>query len=581
MEIQAGIYDQLVDYLLHERTESIRESGFELAIDPVTADDLPDLIADLVSAWVRDELSRSSAKDQVALAHELVKAVLDSVGSAGHGSAPVDPITRLTAIQQVSPTGEPIVIPRPLTPIRDTALLTNARNQPNIGRELRAEIASADRIDVVLAFIRWTGIRDLLPLLRRHTESGKAVRIVTTVYTNSTELRALEALEALGAEVKVSYDTTSTRLHAKAWHFHRESGFSTVYIGSSNLTFSAQVTGLEWNVRASKTRNPELVEAFDRTFETYWADDHFETLNSERFIEATTSTGSDVTSLTPFEIRPFPFQRQMLDQLELARRSGHDNTLVVAATGTGKTIVSALDFRRLREQLDQSRLLFIAHRTEILEQSLNIFRHVVRDGSFGELWVGGNHPQQWDHVFASIQSISASEISRLSPAHFDVVIVDEFHHAAANSYESLLGYLTPRHLVGLTATPERADGLDILQWFGGRIAVELRLWDALEQDLLSPFHYYGIHDNTDLSRVTWRNGAYSTAELTNLYTANDLWASRVLNEVKNKIGDPTSMRSLGFCVSIDHAEFMAHRFSDAGITARAITSRSRREDRER
>ncbi len=580
VEFRAGIYDQLADYFLYEQAESIRESGFELAIDSVTAEDLPDLIADLVSAWIRDELSRSSTPDQAALAHGIVKAVLGSVNSTGHGSAPVDPITRLTAIQQVSPTGEPIVIPRPLTPIRDTALLTNARNQPNIGRELRAEIASADRIDVVLAFIRWTGIRDLLPLLRRHTESGKAVRIVTTVYTNSTELRALEALEALGAEVKVSYDTTSTRLHAKAWHFHRESGFSTVYIGSSNLTFSAQVTGLEWNVRASKTRNPELVETFDRTFETYWADDHFESLDSERFLEATKSSSSDITSLAPFEIRPYPFQRQMLDQLELARRSGHDNTLVVAATGTGKTIVSALDFRRLAEQLDRSRLLFVAHRTEILEQSLNIFRHVLRDSSFGELWVGGKQPHQWGHVFASIQSISASEIFRLSPSHFDVIIVDEFHHAAAKSYESLLNYLAPRHLVGLTATPERADGLDILQWFGGRIAVELRLWDALEQDLLAPFHYYGIHDNTDLSRVAWRNGAYSTSELTNLYTANDLWASRVLNEVREKVGDPKSMRALGFCVSIDHAEFMARRFRDAGITARAITSRSRRENRE-
>ncbi|SVD71042.1 uncharacterized protein METZ01_LOCUS423896, partial [marine metagenome] len=270
-------------------------------------------------------------------------------------------------------------------------------------------------------------------------------------------------------------------------------------------------------VRASQTRNAELVESFDRTFETYWADDHFEALNSERFLEATKAVASGITSLTPFEIRPFPFQRQMLDQLELARRSGHHNTLVVAATGTGKTIVSALDFRRLAEQLPRARLLFIAHRTEILEQSLNLFRHILRDGSFGELWVGGNRPDQWNHVFGSIQSVSAGDISRLSPDHFDVVIVDEFHHAAAKSYEHLLGYVAPRHLVGLTATPERADGLDILQWFGGRIAVELRLWDALEQDLLSPFHYYGVHDNTDLSRISWRNGTYNSSELTNLY----------------------------------------------------------------
>ena len=345
--------------------------------------------------------------------------------------------------------------------------------------------------------------------LRRHTEAGKPLRVITTIYTGSTEQRALEALQDLGAEVRVSYDTSTTRLHAKAWMFHRASGFSTVYIGSSNLTFSAQVAGLEWNVRGSQRRNPELVDAFDRTFASYWADDHFEPFDPEQFEKATQRDSADAeVTLTPFQIEPYPFQRTILERLEVERRRGRPHNLVVAATGTGKTVVAALDYRRLRDTLDRSRLLFVAHRQEILKQCRTTFRHVLRNGSFGELWVGGERPAEWQHVFASIQSISANEATSIDPAQFDVVIVDEFHHAAAKSYEALLDHLTPQHLVGLTATPERTDGLDVRRWFGGRIAVELRLWDALEQGLLSPFHYFGISDGTDLSDGALEEGAW-------------------------------------------------------------------------
>jgi superfamily II DNA or RNA helicase/HKD family nuclease len=458
--------------------------------------------------------------------------------------------------------------------------MTNSRGQPAVGHEIAAEIDSADRIDVVLAFIRWTGIRDLIDLLRRHVEAGRPLRIITTTYTGSTELRALEALRALGAQVKVSYDTSTTRLHAKAWHFHRETGFSTVYIGSSNLTFSAQVTGLEWNVRASQRTNPELVDAFDRAFSTYWADPHFEHFDAARFRVATAVTSDDSVIATPFDVEPYPFQRQILERLELERHRGHAHNLVAAATGTGKTVVAALDYRNLRQTMPRARLLFVAHREEILRQSQTMFCHVLRDGAFGEQWVGGRRPQRWEHVFASIQSISAADVVSIDPEHFDVVIVDEFHHAAASTYTALLDHLRPKHLLGLTATPERADGLDVLRWFGGRIAVELRLWDALEQGLLSPFHYFGIHDGTDLSGVGWRRGiGYDPDELTNVYTADDVWAAKVLAAVQDKVGSPLRMRALGFCVSIAHAEFMADRFAAAGMSAVAVTSKSTPDER--
>ena len=441
-----------------------------------------------------------------------------------------------------------------------------------MGRELTAEIDSADRIDLVCAFIRWTGIREMLPALRRHVERGRALRVVTTVYTGTTQARALEELLNIGAEVKVSYDLSGTRLHAKAWLFYRSNGHSTVYIGSSNLTHQAQVTGLEWNVRASQTANPALVSKFEATFASYWANDHFEPYDAEKFIRAVAADRDDSITLTPFEIEPYPFQRQMLEQLAVERRRGRNHCLVVAATGTGKTILAGLDYRRLREGMPRARLLFVAHRKEILRQSRDTFRHILRDGAFGEEWVEGRRPQQWDHVFASIQTLAASELESIAADHFDVVIVDEFHHAAAKSYDRVLGYLQPQYLLGLTATPERADGADIRQWFGGRTAVELRLWDALEQELLSPFHYFGIHDGTDLRDVSWRRGrGYDTDELTTKYIEERYWAAQVLQSVQDKVASPSAMRALGFCVSVAHARFMAESFEAAGLRAVAVT----------
>ena len=590
MEIDKGLYDHLVDRGLSRRLSDLEDRRLVAECSRVDPVDLPDMVGDLLGDHGARVLRAVPADQRAPLAARLLAAVVDvsrrhARGTLDEDAELVEPVSRLTAVEELAPTGDPVTIRRPLTPLRDTVLMTNAPDQPAVGHEIAAEIESADRIDVVLAFIRWTGIRGLMDHLRRHTGAGRRLRIITTTYTGTTELRALEELVGAGAEVKVSYDTGSTRLHAKAWLFHRHSGMSTVYIGSSNLTFSAQVTGLEWNVRASEHHNPQLVEDFGRTFDTYWADPHFEDFDSERFALAV-GTEADDGILTPFHIEPYPFQRQILERLALERRRGHPHNLVVAATGTGKTVISALDYRRLRGELDRSRLLFVAHRSEILQQSRTTFRHVLRDGAFGELWVGGERPRRWEHVFASIQSISAaagrSDGPAIDPDRFDVVIVDEFHHSAAAGYTALLNHLRPRHLLGLTATPERADGLDILRWFGGRVAVELRLWDALDQGLLCPFHYFGVHDSTDLREVGWRRGrGYDPSELTDVYTADDIWVSKVLRTVRDKVADPRSMRALGFCVSIDHARFVASRFRRAGIEARAVTSATPSEDRRR
>lgn len=585
-DLAPGLYDAVVDEVLDRRLRSLDPHVARARIAQTDPAELPGRVAEVVAGWVEQSLANTPAGHRHSTSLDLTNRVLASIDELGlRADGTPSPLTgdlkRLQAIEPIGPGGEPTPIDQPLTPLRDTVLLTNATGEASVGHEIKAEIASADAIDVVLAFIRWTGIRDLIEPLRRHVEAGKPLRIITTTYTGSTELRALEALTALGAKVKVSYDTNATRLHAKAWRFSRDSGFSTVFIGSSNLTFSAQVTGKEWNVRAAQPRNAELIDTFDRVFETYWADPHFETFDADRFTRATTKARlGDVAILTPFAIEPYPFQRQILERLAVERSRGRHHNLVVAATGTGKTVVAGLDYRALRSTLGRSRLLFVAHRKEILEQSRAMFRHVLNDGAFGELWVGGNRPAEWDHVFASIQSLSAGDITTIDPSHFDVVIVDEFHHAAASTYAALLDHVQPVELLGLTATPERADGLDILKWFDGRMATELRLWDALEQDLLVPFHYFGIHDGTDLSGVPWKRGVgYDTSALTNVYTANDLWVSKVIKSVHDLVGDPTSMRALGFGASIDHCVFLANRFNAAGIKARAVSASTSADER--
>src|SRR5690606_5382650 len=254
--------------------------------------------------------------------------------------------------------------------------------------------------------------------------------------------------------------------------------------------------------------------------------------------------------------------------------------LLVSATGTGKTVMAAVDYQRLRSRLSRARLLFVAHREEILDQSRRTFAHALRDASFGDMWVGGRRPQMFDHVFASIQSLTASGLEKIPRDHFDVVIVDEFHHAAAVTYDALLRHLQPRELLGLTATPERSDGLSVLHWFDDRIAAELRLWDAIEQHRLVPFAYYGVADGLDYRQVSWRRGrGYDAQELSNLVTGDTVLVRRSIAALERYVPDPGTMRALAFCGPVPHARFMADHFNQTGLAAMAVSADTPQEDR--
>ena len=585
-ELEPGLYETLVTEGLKVQLDQLADR-LPTEQRSLQSAEAPDRIAWHLSRQIERALADVGDDERVAVGLSVARALLGRLGElveVDRSALPVDPATVLHAILRRRPDGNPEVIDEPLIPLLDTTLLTNAPGEPSLWNQLRSEIESADGVDVVMAFIRRSGIAPLLDALRRHCEQGKPVRVLTTTYTGSTERRALDQLIDLGAQVCISYDLSTTRLHAKAWVFHRRSGFSTAYVGSSNLTHSAQVTGLEWNVRASAARNPDVVAKFGAVFDSYWAGGDFVAYDPEEFEDeqrraGRTDSGPQVI-LSPIELRPFPFQERLLELIELSRQRGHHRNLLVAATGTGKTVMAALDYGALRRQLSRSRLLFIAHREEILDQSLATFRYALRDASFGEKWVGGSHPTRFDHVFASIQSINASGLDALPTDHFDVVIVDEFHHAAAASYHRVLDHLVPVELLGLTATPERSDGLPILHWFDDRIAAELRLWDAIDQQHLAPFLYYGIHDGLDLREIPWRRGrGYDVDALSAAYTSSDAWARLVVQQVAQR-AEPASMRCLGFCVSIDHARFMAQHFNKHGIDAVAVWGDSPRTERE-
>ena len=272
----------------------------------------------------------------------------------------------------------------------------------------------------------------------------------------------------------------------------------------------------------------------------------------------------------------------MLESLA-AERTVHDRhrNLIVAATGTGKTVIAALDYRNLcvHDASDRPSLLFVAHRQEILDQSLRTYREVLADAGFGELYVGGARPERWKHVFASIQSLHSYGVASLPADAYSIVVIDEFHHAEASTYRAVLNRLEPRELLGLTATPERADGVDVRSFFGGRTAAELRLWDALSDGLLTPFHYFGIADGTDLRSIQWSRGGYDLGTLSNLYTGNDARAAIILKNLKDKVTDVGRMRALGFCVSVAHAQYMARVFNEAGIPAASVTGGTHQNDR--
>lgn len=566
-----GLYELLQTTRLESKLALIPELSAE--VDAIHEDDAPDILSRHIAEVVREALLAAKPEERVTLANRLLSQV-PANNQIMPGPRQLLSLHRLDALKRRQ-------LRRPSTKLSDSALLTNGKEDPNLAAELRSEIESANTVDLLCAFVRWTGLRLLQPALEELRDRGVKFRVITTTYMGATERRAIDELvRRYDAEVKISYETQATRLHAKAWLFRRDTGFDTAYVGSSNLSQAALLDGLEWNVRLSSIATPALLKKFEVTFDSYWEQRAFQSYDpgrdGDKLDAALVRSGGKRTAapdgVTGLEIVPFLHQEEMLEDLEAERSKGFNKNLLVAATGTGKTVIAALDYKRLCEAAGRPlSLLFVAHRQEILKQSLRTYRNVMQDGAFGELFVGDHRPDRWTHLFASVQSLASLGIDKFEAKEFDVVVIDEFHHALAPTYRQLLEFLQPQQLLGLTATPERGDGGNVAnEFFEGRTASELRLWDALDADLLVPFHYFGVSDDVDLSQVEWKRGNYDTSQLDRLYTGNNARAAKVIRELRDKVVGTEHMRAIGFCVSIQHAHYMSNVFTDAGIPSVAV-----------
>lgn len=556
----------------------------EMELAPDDAEHIPSLTRYLAQQ-VAARLEEVKPKERIALVNKLLDKLQDDLGQDAVATPGGEKSQgNLVQLIEVKSKDQKKATSRPSTPLSGVALLTNNPKEPQLGAEIKKEIGSADRVDLLCSFLKLTGVNVLAPQLEILKQRGVPFRVITTTYMGATDRKAVDKLvKEYGAEVKISYEKNSTRLHAKAWLFHRNTGFSTGYVGSSNLSHAALTDGLEWNVRVSNSVTPGILGQFTAAFESYWESPQFEAYTASdtdqakldvSLSQATIGTGARARPNTAInfsyvDVRPYPHQTKMLDELHTERQKGHHRNLAVAATGTGKTIFSALDYKRLCNEAGRRlRLLFVAHQAEILSQSQSTFATVMRDPSFGEQYFGGVAPEKNEQVFATVQTLAGSGLERFSPDHFDVVIIDEFHHASAPTYRKVLDYFRPKELLGLTATPERTDGKDVAaEYFDGRIATELRLWDALEGDLLVPFHYYGIDDGTDLTGLTFERGKYRDSELSRYYLAHKSRVALVLEQIQQKIAHPAGMRAIGFCVDTAHAQYMAEEFTSAGLPA--------------
>jgi superfamily II DNA or RNA helicase/HKD family nuclease len=616
-----GLYDQiLTEELALELSEFTGEEKRTLkTLDAATAtrrlaealaEQLANVLQDLGTNSVEGMTEGDARTHRLQSQLEFVNSMLvkiRSLASELHPEKSYDDHIRLLAAPAQNLTSIHRKRTTPIAP--DTGLMvpwlfTAAKGSPALLSELRHELASSDRIDILMSFITVSGIRkirDILQSICAVDGSGKArtkLRIITTTYIGATEAAAVDELARLpNCEVKISLDGRRTRLHAKAWIFERNSGFGTAYVGSANLTQAALAGGLEWTVKFAERGQGSMFQQAQAHFETLWHDTEFmlydpdqpDHVSALKFAIAKEKGNGEQKTPTNvlqfFEITPKNYQKEMLEQLQAEREHGRTRNLLVAATGTGKTVVAAFDYQRLCSQNGgRPRLLFIAHRIEILHQALRTYREVLRDPSFGQLLSGDHQLDNPDHLFTTIESLHSKDLlDRYGEDYWYAIVFDECHRMAAVSFDVVAKSVKPSILLGLTATPERSDGKSILSYFDskpdGSPAVELRLWSALDLQLLAPFEYFACDDVTDFRKIPWRQSG-ETLALDNVLTGNDVRAHLIVNEWRRLCSAPRNSKAIAFCVSVAHARFMTDYFNKVGLPALCLTGSSTQAERE-
>lgn len=603
--IPPGLYEQLVNKGLKEELESLESTLVKVVTNDIDNAEAPKILAKYIADIFEQQLEtiqkddRADISELIQLANKVIGTIFlktegsnynipSSDGNAKQLMALIDRQNSIYAVDDNAP------IDRPETSLCQSSLFTGAKHEPCLFSELMKEIVSCNQIDMLVSFIKWSGLRLIIDNLRAFTQRGGRLRVITTSYMGATDIKAIEELYKLpNTTIKVSYDTKRTRLHAKSYVFYRNTGFSTAYVGSSNLSHAAMSSGLEWNVKLTAKDQPETIRKINATFESYWNSTDFEQYSDtenerlSRALKSEKNVGNGNNLFYTFSITPFKYQEQILDKLDAERKiHGQYRNLIVSATGTGKTVISAFDYKRFCQENPKKscNLLFVAHREEILKQSIACFRGILKDQNFGSLFVGSHRPDNINHLFMSVQTFNSQDWHTKTTSDFyDYIIIDEFHHAAAPSYQKILMYYQPKILLGLTATPERMDGQDILIYFNNRIAAEIRLPEAIDRKLLCPFQYFGVSDTIDLNDLRWSRGGYDRTELSNAYTMNNIVAKKrcnmIIESIYKYVSDIDEVKGLGFCVSVAHAEYMSCYFNEKGIPSMCLTGTSPDEER--
>lgn len=436
---------------------------------------------------------------------------------------------------------------------------------------LQQHIRKSVEIDLAVSFIMQSGLNLLENALLEAVAQGCRIRILTTGYMDITEPEALRRLLRLAPALQMKmYDARGRSFHPKTWLFKLANGRELAVVGSSNLSRSALLTGVEWNYKVLDSDHGWPMQQAWQVFNDYFESEDSQTADAwlidaysvrrqpRAFIEHDPAP----------QVSPNPAQKEALVALQRLRETGEKRAMVIAATGLGKTFLSAFDSIPFR------RVLFVAHREELLIQAQSAFAK-VRPADKSQLLVQGERLDlKADLIFASIQTLASERNRNILPiSHFEYVVVDEFHRAAAKSYEALFD-LDCNFLLGLTATPFRMDNRDLLALCDSNVAHQINVLDAISLGWLCPFHYRGVYDATDYSKIPFRNGKYDLAALEKALDSETRNAL-VLNEYK-KSG---SQHALGFCTSIMHSESMAAYFNSKGVASISLTSRSARAER--
>ena len=588
---QTGLYEQLINKLVSSKLNELDRNTFFIKESPIDKSEASRVLSQYLIEIIRLALNLITGEDsiekQIELSNNIIKLLRDELNEEEFEEDLIETQAKiLTAILNKIDTGisdfdKHLKEITPYTRLSQSELFTGNNAGISLESEIKKEILSSDKICFLVSFIKFSGIIIFKNELTEFTERGGKLLIITTSYMGATDLKAVQLLSDLkNTEIKVSYNTDNERLHAKAYLFLRKTGYHTGYIGSSNISRSALTNGLEWNMKVTTREVSHIIDKFQKTFETYWQDKEFElfvkTRHSEKLRLALRKERSNDRNNASiyFDIKPYPYQEEILEKLE-TERTVHNRylNLIVAATGTGKTVISAFDFKNFRKENPTAKLLYVAHRKEILQQAQSTFQGILKDNNFGELWVDGIEPEKYNCLFASVQTLNSRlETLNLTESYYDFIIIDEVHHIFAKSYRPILDRFTPKILLGLTATPERMDGEDILKDFSNVIAAEIRLPEALNRKLLCPFLYFGITDSIDLSNVEWKNGRYLPSELTKIYTQNDKRVGEIISNLNRYLRDKNEVRALCFCVTQEHAEFMAEKFMLAGLKSDYLVS---------